>query len=159
MARRTTWIDNLSSFVVAPGGGQQSQSLLQGVAPEDTRGTTVVRVLYDLQLHSTSVAGAWGVQALDLAFGVTSQEAFAAGVFPDPNADERPVGGWMFRTRCVIAQNGAGAPILTSCKGDLRSGRKLDAGEVYVVANNSDLDGTAFTVRVTGIIRLLLMLP
>jgi len=116
-------------------------------------------MIYDLQLMSTTVAGAWGTQALDLGVGLASVEAFDGGVLPDPNASEFPVGGWMYRTRCVATQNGIGAYVTTPCRGDLRSGRKLDTGIVFMTAFNTPMDGTPFSVRVTGIWRSLLLLP
>jgi len=158
MARRAIWIDNRISLGVTS-GGQQNQSLLQGTPPIDMRGTTVVRSVLDLYLSSTTTAGAWGVSLLDIAIGLTSQEAFNAGVLPDPNADERPVRGWMFRTQCAVAQNGVGAQILYECHRDLRTGRKVDDGEVFMVVDNTALRGATFSVDVTGMVRLLVLLP
>ena len=158
MPRRTVWVDNLLN-IGAGTGAENRVSLLTGMAPADTRGTTIVRMVYDFNLMSQTTAGAWGIQLVDIGVGIASQEAFTAAVLPDPNADERPVRGWMFRTRCVVSQNGVGTRILFPCIGDLRSSRKLDDGELYFTFHNAALFGSSFTVQIVGIWRVLLMLP
>ena len=71
MARRTVWVDNLLDLTIA-NGAQDSQSLLTGTSPIDMCGTTIVRHVFDIGLFSTTVAGAWGVQLVDIAVGITS---------------------------------------------------------------------------------------
>ncbi len=156
--RPTIWIDNLVNLTVAT-GAQGSISLLTGRPPINMNGTTITRTIFDLQLYSTTIAGAHGIQIADLGFGVTSQEAFNAGVFPDPEADERPLRGWLYRTRCTAFQNGVETNPLAFCKGDLRNQRKIDDGEYFMVVTNQAILGTAFSVQMTGIIRVLLKLP
>ena len=157
--RQSDWIDTLVSSTVSD-GGQVINSLATGVAPVNQRGATIVRTIYELSLYSTTVAGAWGLQSLDIAWGVTSQEAFAAGVVPDPNTSgDEPLHGWMFRTRCLVAQNGAGTQIIYVCKGDSRSQRKIETGEPFWVGNSTNRGGTGFAMSVVGIIRQLWLLP
>jgi len=59
----------------------------------------------------------------------------------------------------VVAQNGAGSQVLYEITGDIRSQRKLDDGECYIVINNDTDLGTAFSVKATGLIRQLWLLP
>jgi len=158
MARQTFWIDNVVENTLAT-GTTIALSLFTGTPPINVRGSTIIRIIFDLNLYSSTVAGAHGVQIQDVAFGMASQEAFNAGVLPDPDSDERPVGGWMYRTRCVAFQNGVGTNPITKCAGDLRSGRKISDGEAFMVLANRASMGTTFAIITSGIIRLLLLLP
>ena len=158
MARSTFWIDNLIGLTVSS-GSQNSVSLMTGTPPIDARRATITRIVVDLGIFSTTVAGAFGVNLIDFGFGVTSQEAFNAGIFADPNADERSTRGWMYRNRCVVWQNGVGTQIVTGCHADLRTGRKLYDGEPFLVANNLAIVGTTASYQIAGIVRMLLILP
>ena len=157
--RATDWIDTLLSFTTAT-GAQTITSLMTGVAPVNVRRQTLVRTLIELRLYSASVAEAWGTQIADIGIGITSQEAFAAGVVADPNtAGDQPSRGWIYRTRVAVAQNGIGAQVLYEVRADIRSQRKLDDGECFIIlANGVDL-GTSFTVKANGLIRQLWLLP
>jgi len=161
MPRQTMWVDTLVNESIATSAQGVITLLGTAVAPEFLqRGNTIVRTIFDLRLYSATVAGAWGVTAVDLAFGIASQESFAVSVVSDPNvAAERPIGGWMYRTRCMVSQNGTGTAILHACTGDLRNMRKLDTGQYFLVANVGALNGATFTVKITGIVRVLLKLP
>ena len=155
MARPTDWVDTLVNLEV-PAGSQSQTSLVTGLAPSDMRGMTVIRTIIMIQMFSNTVAGAWGVTLGDLGIGIASQEAFVAGVVPDPNvAGDKPPRGWMWRASKCVAQNGAGAPILVELLADIRGARKVENGEVYLVVNNTTLVGTAFQLNVRGLIRQL----
>jgi len=157
--RATDWIDTLFGETVAT-GAQQLVSLMTGVAPVNVRRQTLIRTLITLDVTSETVAGVWGTQTLDLGIGITSQEAFAAGVVADPiTANDQPSRGWIYRTRRVIAQNGSGGKVVYTVQADIRASRKLDDGECYIVFNNGTTLGTAFTIRVTGLVRQLWLLP
>ena len=157
--RATDWIDTVLAQDTAT-GAQSLVSLMTGVAPVNVRRQTLVRTIIELSLYSTTVVGAWGTQGVDLGIGITSQEAFAAGVVADPNvSNDQPSRGWIYRTRKVVAQNGAGSQIIFELRGDIRSQRKLDDGECYIVINNGADLGTSFTVRAEGLIRQLWLLP
>ena len=159
MARRTRWIDALITFTVG-GGAQNTQTLFPGVGQEDLRDGTIVRTIGNLWIHSQTVAGAWGVNIIDIACGVISQEAIAVGVFPDPDdADDYPTRGWTFRERCAGSQNGIGTPIFQSCKFDVASQRKLDTGSYFIIANNASVVGTSVTYRIFGSVRTLVLMP
>ncbi len=157
--RATDWIDTLV-VMSASSGAQDFLSLMTGVAPVNVRRQTLVRTIIDLELFSTTVAGAWGTQRIDLGVGIASQEAFAAGVLADPDvAGDQPSRGWIFRTRRMVSQNGIGGQILHHVHVDIKAGRKLDDGEAYIIMNSTADLGTAFTTRAVGIVRQLWLLP
>jgi len=159
MARRSRWIDALVNITVAS-AGQNRQTMFPGVGQEQLRNATIVRTIGDLYMNSTTVADAWGVNMMDLGLGVISQEAIASVVFPDPNdADDYPVRGWLFRKRCAMFQNGVGTMIVQSCSFDVRSQRKLDTGQYFLIANNTALDGSTSTYRLFGSVRTLVLMP
>ncbi len=157
--RASDWIDTNIGFQTAT-GAQTLTSLMTGVAPVNVRRQTLVRTIIGLSLYSASVAGAWGTQTIDLGIGITSQEAFAAGVVADPiTSGDQPSRGWIYRNRLVATQNGIGGAVMTRLEVDIRAARKLDDGECYLVLNNSTDLGTSFTPQVTGLIRQLWLLP
>jgi len=161
MARQTDWDDTLVSLDI-PSGGQKSQALTVSTQADihSSRGMTVVRTILELSLMSQSVAGAWGTQTVDLAIGIASLEAFAAEVLPDPNVQtEKPPRGWMWRHRTVLSQNGTGTPITVDISRDIHGMRVVQNGVVYLIVNTMPIDGTAFSSRVVGLIRLLVKLP
>jgi len=160
MARRATdWIDTVFDRGVAS-GVQDNLTLMTGVAPVNVWRQTLVRTLISMDFHSQSIAGAFGVQMLDVGIGITSQEAFAAGVLPDPEtAGDQPSRGWIYRTRIAVAQNSIGSQVIYSIRADIRASRKLDDGECFWVLTNTPESGTAFAVHLTGIVRQLWLLP
>ena len=159
MPRRTFWVDNQVNILVGSGGASNNTSLLTGTPLINVRGATIVRMLLKMAIVSTTIGGAQGVQAVDVGIGIASQESMNAGVLPDPNADERPVGGWMYRTQVVAAQGAEGVPLVYPWEADIRSGRKLSDGEVFMAIANSDILGTAFSIRAVGSVRVLMLLP
>ncbi len=157
--RATDWIDTLLSLSAAS-GAQTNLSLMTGVAPVNVRRQTLIRTLISISLTSASVAGAWGTQNADIGIGITSQEAFAAGVLADPvTANDQPSRGWIYRTRRLVAQNGIGGGVIHYIEADIRSQRKLDDGEAFIVIDNTADLGTPFTLSITGLVRQLWLLP
>ena len=158
MARSTDWIDTITSTTIAS-GAQGNVSLMGGNTPDVTRGWTSARVVLDLSIHpATAVSD--GFQQLTLGIGVMSQEAFTAVVFPDANIGaDRPARGWLYRNNVSVAGAAAmvsHAPIRITA--DIRGKRKVDNGELVMVLNNTTIDGTAFMVRVNGLVRVLFLL-
>ena len=155
MPRPTDWVDTVVNLEVSDGASIQT-SLVTGLAPVNTRGMTVIRTILSLGLYSNTIAGAWGVQLVSLGIGITSQEAFAAGVLPDPDvATDKPPRGWMWRHVTLAEQNGAGTMIVHHMTADIRGARKVENGEVYLVVNNDTVKGTTFQVNVRGLVRQL----
>jgi len=159
MARRpTTWEDTIIARDL-PSGTQQLNGLVLGLSAQDQRQATVIRTIISLWLHSTTVAGAWGAQRIDLAIGMISLDAFTAGESPDPNvAQERPPRGWLWRTSVMVSQNGTGTDIVVPVMADIRGARKLENSAFYIVGNSTARSGTPFTTRWDGLIRCLLKL-
>jgi len=155
VTRQVDWQDTQISLEIAT-GAQGSTRVDGSVTDVVARRLTVIRTIIALDVFSTSVAGAWGVQECAIGIGVISREAFAAGVLPDPvEATDKPTRGWLWRTHQCVSQNGIGTPILVRIEGDFRGARKLDAGVLLLIANNTTLDGTTFTYRLRGLVRCL----
>ncbi len=158
MARPTDWVDTVLNTSVAS-GSQGVQSIMTGLTPADLRGCTLIRTLISLQAHSTAVAGAWGIQQLHVGIGIGSQDAVALSAVPDPAiSSEKPARGWIYRTTKGVTQNGVGTRIMTEWTADVRGARKVENGEIYIVFDNTVVRGTAFTVGLAGLIRLLIKL-
>jgi len=159
MPRETDWIDTNVDFTIAS-GAQAFVSLITGAAPINMRGVTLTRLIISLGFTSTTVAGLWGIQQVDMGIGVTSQEAFAAGSLPDPSVPaDKPQYGWVWKTSKAISQNGIGAVAVFDVMADARGQRRIQNGEVYFVADNTALLGTSFVVNCRGLIRMLTKLP
>ncbi len=160
MARRMTdWEDTLIDTNTAS-GAQDVVSLTSSLGPTDLRGVTLIRMIVNLWCNSTQVAGAWGTQTAFVGIGIVTQEAFVAGVVPDPNnAIEEPARGWIYRTAWGVAQNGSGCQIIYDKMADIRAARKIENGQLFLALNNVVGEGTAFTLTLKGIVRCLLKLP
>ena len=155
-ARPTDWMDNVISLGLA-NGGQAIVGLSSALVPADSARATVVRSIIRLNLHSQTVAGAWGVQTIHLAIGIASQEAFAAQVTPDPNiSTDKPARGWLWRDTKVVSQNGVGGVVVFDVQADIRGARKIENGEVYLAVHSEGSQGTSFTVEIDGLIRQLI---
>ena len=128
--------------------------------PVDSRGMTIVRTIITLDLiPPAAVSDGW--QRLSLGIGVFSQEAFAGSVFPDPDvAGDRPPRGWLYRTMRAVP----GAAAMTNAapvhiEVDVKGKRKVDDGELAIVFDNDPIDGTAFSIRVIGLVRAVFLMP
>ncbi len=158
MPRQTDWFDTSVGLGVAT-GAQGLQTLMAAVEPIAMRGLTVIRTIVTLGLFSTTVAGAWGVQRASIGIGVGSQDAFTAGVVPDPNTPvDKPPRGWLYKTTRMVEQNGSGAPVVMTVEADLRGARKVEHGILYLVVDNETVVGTTFTLQVHGLVRCLFKL-
>jgi len=157
--RRTTWEDRvLGQTLVA---GAQLLIRVDGTnSVADSQGLTLTRVIIDMYLMSTSIAGAYGVQAVDYGVLGMSRESFAAGISPDPGSEsEEPMRGWVVRNRVAVAQNGIGTPVTVRIQHDLHAQRRLDEGVIAMVFDNSNVLGTSASVLVLGLVRCLFLLP
>jgi len=157
--RPSDWLDTRVALSL-PVGGQVIQSLMGAVSNIEARRYTVVRSLLRMGLSSQTIAGAYGVTKVDIAIGVISVEAFTgAAAIPDPSTDnDKPAGGWMYRTQVLVAQNGIGTSILSEVTADIRTGRKIDRGELFIVFDSASVRGTAFGIDVHGLYRGLMLL-
>ncbi len=156
---RTIWIDTLLSDDIAA-SGQLVKSLMSGVSSVQTRfdSMTLLRTIVGLDLAYTVHDAGEGSGVLDIGIGVTTQEAFNASVVPDPNVEtDFPTRGWIYRSRYRVFGFAADQPAVYSARvdKDIRSRRKLDNGECYIVANWSIIEGASATVKVLGLLRQL----
>lgn len=158
MPRHTYWVDNAQEGLTIASGAQATQRLGSSDANFITeRMATVIRTIWNLDINSTTVAGAFGTQVVSYGIGVESLEAFNAGTHPDPESDsEFPTRGWIMRGQCTVFQNGVGTQIVTRCGGDIRSARKIDNGVLFLIIDNSPQVGTAFSCTFSGLIRCLI---
>ena len=158
--RRTRWVDTHVQINTAT-GAQSVVELLQSAGDIDTREWTITRLIGMIVMGSTTVAGAWGTQAMTMGIGVISREAVTGGAFPDLNDEaDMPAGGWMWRMRGMASQNGTGSPVFSPpIQFDLRAQRKIGFGVPHLIINNDLGLGTAFTVTAQGVIRMLVLLP
>ena len=157
--RKTRWVDTLVSNGVL-NAGQVLVDLLAAISVGDLRGLTVTRMIVSLWMSpAIPLAAGDGRQSLDVGVGVTSLEAFTAGVVSDPNvATDEPARGWLWRDRAVVHDDGTNLLVPTRVQGDFRGQRRIEGGKLFIVFNNGALQGATFTVQVQGIVRCLLLL-
>ena len=157
--RQTQWTDTLVNVSIAD-GARNVVDLMGGLTADETRHWTLIRTIFDLYMGSNTVAGAWGTLIADIGIGVASREAFEAVILADPDVvDDRPARGWIYRTRCAVTQNGVGHLLYQRCTGDMRVGRRIDDGVLFLHSAVNLLTGTTFTVQQFGIVRALWLLP
>ena len=157
--RGTDWIDQLVNFTLASGTGSPI-TLLPGRTPEEMQGYTLIRTIMCYQIMPEAAGAVIGEQVVDIAIGTASQEAFAAGVVPDPSVEaDEPQRGWVYRCRHHVRDSTGFSIQYPTFERDLRAMRKIDNGELYLVTDNFALVGTAFSIRFLGIIRSLFKQP
>jgi len=159
MPRRTRWTDAFITLSVAS-GSQVITPLLESMTGDDVQGITITRTILDLSLAASTIAGAFGFQTIDLGLALISEEAHVAGVVPEPGVPgDRPVGGWLWRRRLAVSQNGIGGQVIHSVSVDLRAQRKVTQGVYDLIINNTANTGTSFGLSVIGSVRTLVRLP
>jgi len=159
VARRTTWRDSLFNFSIAV-GAQAVIEYNSGATQDENRGSTLTRTIAEFGLISQTVAGAWGISIIDIGVALIEADALAVAVVPDPAVDrDEPGRGWIYRTRCVVAQNGIGTQIIYKCMFDMAGQRKIDSQRFALIIDHTASLGTAFNVQLIGIIRSLVLLP
>ncbi len=156
---RRMWIDTTVSLTPALGAAG-SMSLITGISSTQTRGDqmTLLRTIIGLDLaHNVHDAGEGSVLT-SIGIGITSQEAFSASIFPDPQtATDFPTRGWVWRAQYRTWSFAADQPAVFTRRVDLdlRSMRKLENGEAYLTVFSTLFDGAASVVSTTGLIRQL----
>ena len=97
-----------------------------------------------------------------MAIGCVSDDAFAGGALPDADqSSDFPVAGWLWRVRKLVVDETLGTGVLPPLRvtADLRSMRKLERSTLVLVHSNDPVEGTAFQVRLFGLVRCLYKLP
>ncbi len=160
MARTPYWEDT-SVLSVIVDNGDALLSLVGGLSEDERRGMTIVRTIVALSLSPQTTSGVVGSMMCDIAIGAANQQAFTAGVasLPDPAINsERPPRGWLYKTRAAILDDADNASPLTEVRADVRSKRKIDAGIAYLHLAVDARTGTAFSVTVSGLVRILYLM-
>jgi len=166
MPRENVWFDTVVSNASLAEGSGEFEILLPSNFDEfeQFKGMTVVRWLAKLTVLPATPSAALGTQLVTIGLGVVGEEAATVGIssLPNPNiAGNRPPSGWVYR-ESLIVQDAAGDPASMTWPQfdfDIRSARKLNYGLPVVISQNTDIVGVGFSVRVHGIIRLLLKRP
>ena len=153
------WIDTIVDLSTAS-GAQGLISLMTGVSATQTRFDRMIllRTILGFDVANLVVDSVEGSQVASLGIAIASQEAFAGGTVSDPKtAADFPTRGWVWRARYRIWGFAAdkAATFTRRVDLDLRSQRKLENGEAFLVVDNDPIEGTAATLLVTGIVRQL----
>ena len=162
MPGETMWIDTgLNQIVVV--GTQLVAALRGGFAQADMRlrRMTLLRTIVGIDIGVSVHDQGEGSQRLVLGLAIGPSEAVTAGTVPDPNEDQDfPIRGWVWRASYRVYGFAADQPAIDRQRVDidLRSRRKLENGESYLVADNIDVEGTSGSLRIVGIIRQLYLL-
>ena len=158
--RSMTWVDTLLSATRAI-GAQDITSLMSTMDPDERRGATVTRVIGCLIFSADDRVEFEGGIVVDVGIGVASQEAFSSGAISDPtDPAAQPLRGWLYRCRQYIS-TGTQATVpdpRVSWNFDVKSQRKLDTGELFMIWEPQLSHGVGSTTRITGSVRSLLRL-
>ena len=100
------------------------------------------------------------VQQIDVGIGVGSQEAFTAGVVPDPNVQaDYPTIGWLYITTKMMVINNSSGTLegfhFPEWHFDVGANRKVDKGVLYLAVHNTGADGGGAQIRIIGRVRSL----
>ena len=159
--RMTAWRDSLLSRAVAT-ANTGLDSLLGDWTPTDTRSLTLTRMLICLDFMASSPKVADGEQTVDIGIGVASQAAFATGTgsLPDPSLeDATPARGWVYRNRLLVSDRSDEYERPKRITVDIRTKRKLDQGEMFIVVRSTAHSGATFNITYHGLVRSLYLLP
>ena len=157
--RGTDWIDTTVSTFLGSGSSFTAE-LLGARGIEDLAGCTSIRTLLRLNFTFSPTTPVDSVQVIDIGMGMASRESVTAVVLPDPDAtSEFPGRGWIYKDQLVLVQDAVVMQPAVVVREDIRSKRKLDEAMMFITFVNTALAGTADSVQIRGLIRLLCLLP
>ncbi len=159
MPGKMLWIDTFLTQATAS-ASQSAQDLAAQFTSEATRlaQMTLMRMIVRLDIAYTVHDSGEGSQRVGIGFGIESQEAFAAGVHPDPlTTGDFPARGWTYRGVWRVFGFAADQPAVDVARVDfdIRARRKLENGVSFVVIDNQAVEGVASAITVLGIVRQL----
>jgi len=160
MRRESLWDDTLFDLDVPSGGG--TVNLLTLTPGDNSEGFTAVRTIISLSLFKNTVPAASAVHMVSLGVGLATKEAITLGAtaLPDPSDPvDQPIHDWVWRDRVVVPQDSTRVLAPVVVRVDIRAGRKLAGGALFLRMENDNLFGTAFVVQVAGVIRVLYLRP
>ena len=153
--RRTAWDDQIVTLPVTTGAAT-SVLLVEDAADPELRGCTMIRTIIGVDLFPDVQGAVTGVQRLTMGIGVASDDAFAAGSLPEPDDQtDYPQGGWVYRASFNVADRVGESLPLVRVDQDLRAARKIDRSSVYLRIQNTAVQGSTFTIQLSGLIRVL----
>jgi len=160
--RNTAWDDTRIASDVA-NGSTANVEIASDVGDAEKRGCTLIRTILSLWIHASTPGAVSGSQIVFLGMQLASDDAFTGGALPDVEVGaDFPMAGWIWResvfiTDETLAAGGSIQPI--ALWRDIRSQRKLDRSTVMLSIHSAPTEGTAFNIRVVGLMRLLYKLP
>ena len=158
--RSTFWLDTISELVVAS-GASSSQNLSSQLPATELRGSTLIRLLYDVWFYPASPFDSDTVQGLHMGIGLIQNDALAIGTtaMPDPGAGvDAPGRGWVVRDLGLCSSMVAlsGNLQFGHLKGDIRAMRKFYQDVSLILLFRSDVEvGTAQSLNVFFQVRCL----
>jgi len=154
MARRLAWSDHIFDGTTIPAGAQQNFNLLADAPVNDNQ--TVERILIDFWVFAGPTNENEGMAQISCGIGVTSQDAATATIFPDPQQQaDYPPRGWVYVATQPAFNSipGGGTPggiwhLDAHFKADIRTRRKVDKGQLFLVLNNVTISGDLTCFRI-----------
>ena len=119
---------------------------------------TLLRTIIGLDVGRVVHDSGEGSEQFSIGIAIASQEAFAAVSLSDPETStDFPTRGWIWRSQYRIFGFAADQPTIFTRRIDLdlRSQRKLENGEAFIIFTNTALEGTPSSAKVIGIVRQL----
>ena len=158
--RRRTWIDTNIDEVLGVGAVITKQ-LVPSSFPDDTKGLTIVRMILHLDILPIVVntAGSANHVRMGYGIGILSDEAVAGGAaLPSPLLQvQEPVTGWMLRNTRVVAESNDSPAYYQQVDLDLRAQRKMMYGTPQLLLEAEGFILAAFTLTVSGFMRMLVL--
>ena len=156
----TVWGDSLLSETVAGGGtvdvaflGLPTLSALQ----RRIERFTLTRTIIGIDIMANVRDSGEGDQVVDLGIGVFDNNMAVAN-FPNPAVEEEfPPLGWLWRARYRVYASAVDDQNVVRVRVDMniKAQRKLQNGRPALVTTNTDVQGVATVILVTGLIRML----
>ena len=158
--RMSFWDDTRVGESITSGG---VNSLILSLTPGgQSEGFTLVRTIVQLGGFEAAAPSAQGAQRIDVGIGLATKEAVALGptALPDPNVNtEQPIGDWIWRESWSVFRDNTNVVVPQIVGGDFRGGRKLAGGQLFMIITNANSYAAAFTVRILGMVRMLILRP
>ena len=157
--RGTRWIDTLDGRTIND-GSTASFTLLGSLGADDIPGLTITRTLLRVVATTLTSPGAFGRQRVIIGGGVITGDGFAAAAFPDLTTDtDYPIRGWLFKMHDVLTLEADSVEKLMIVA-DIGAFRKLDEQtECFMSITSGSVAGTAISLRVDTLVRMLVKLP
>ena len=156
----TIWADSIFNLSIAAGTlsllnlGFPTLSELQ----RRIERFTLIRTIIGVDVQAAVRDSGEGDQLVDLGIGVFSDQADTVAELPSPGVPEDfPLRGWVWRARYRIYASAVDDQNVVPRRVDLdmRSQRKLENGRPRLIVANTNNQGQATAIAVTGMIRML----